>query len=79
MTPYEYEISLKEREWEAVYIHDYMWIGVMSSKLLGEEAEEEEEAEEWSVREEENQIIAFQSTALDYVNQQHYHGLVEER
>ena len=53
--------------------------GVMSSKLLGEEAEEEEEAEEWSVREEENQIIAFQSTALDYVNQQHYHGLVEER
>lgn len=50
----------------------------MSSKLLGEEAEEEEEAEEWSVREE-NQIIAFQSTALDYVNQQHYHGLVEER
>ncbi|KAK8827593.1 hypothetical protein WA577_007140 [Blastocystis sp. JDR] len=68
VTPYEYEISLKEREWEAVYIHDYI-------KLLGEEAEEEEEAEEWSVREEENQIIAFQSTALDYVNQQHYHGL----
>lgn len=27
MTPYEYEISLKEREWEAVYIHDYMCIG----------------------------------------------------
>ena len=27
MTPYEYEISLKEREWGAVYIHDYMWIG----------------------------------------------------
>ena len=51
----------------------------MSSKLLGEEAEEEEEVGEWSVREEENQIIAFQSTALDYVNQQHYHGLVEER
>lgn len=50
----------------------------MISKLLGEEAEEEEAAEEWSVREEENQIIAFQSTALDYVNQQHYHGLVEE-
>ena len=43
------------------------------SKLLGEDVEEEncdvpEEAE--------HQIVVFQSTALDYINQQHYHGLV---
>lgn len=37
-------------------------------KLLGSEEEEEEE--------EESQIIAFQSNALDYINQQQYHGLV---
>lgn len=42
------------------------------SKLLGDEVEEER----WNVPEEENQIIVFQSTALDYINQQHYHGLV---
>lgn len=43
-------------------------------KLLGSEEEVEEEAVE-EVKEE-SQIIAFQSNALDYINQQQYHGLV---
>lgn len=38
---------------------------------------EEEEVEEEAVEEvKESQIIAFQSNALDYINQQQYHGLV---
>ena len=76
--PYEYEISVGERAWESVYIHDYSRGtrgGVRRRKLLGSE---EEEVEEEAVEEvkEESQIIAFQSNALDYINQQQYHGLV---
>ena len=44
-------------------------------KLLGSEEEEVEEEAVEEVREE-SQIIAFQSNALDYINQQQYHGLV---
>ena len=47
----------------------------MGRKLLGS-AEEEELVEEMK---EESQIVAFQSNALDYINQQQYHGLVMVR
>ena len=42
--PYEYEISIGERAWESVYIHDYTYVWnrtVKRRKLLGDVKEEE--------------------------------------
>ena len=47
------------------------------SQLLGEEREEEtNEVKEEREEHYDGQIIAFESRILDYINEQHYHGLV---
>ena len=61
----------------------------MNRQLLGEEQDEQEQGQEQGGKnissndaseeregEQGGQIIAFESKVLDYINKQHYHGLV---
>ena len=55
---------------------------IINRQLLGEEQEENNMCNSPNTANEENQeeqggqIIAFESKVLDYINKQHYHGLV---
>lgn len=76
--PYEYEISIGERAWESVYIHDYTYVwnrAVKRRKLLGDV--KEEELVEAEINEKDYQMIVFESPMLEFINEQHYHGLAQ--